>query len=64
MESKLPIEIRPFSPVYEKQVIDLIVAIQRNEYNIPITADDQPDLKNIPEYYQSGSRGSGSNLDQ
>jgi N-acetylglutamate synthase-like GNAT family acetyltransferase len=55
MESKLPIEIRPFSPVYEKQVIDLIVAIQRNEFDIPITADDQPDLKNIPEYYQSGN---------
>jgi GNAT superfamily N-acetyltransferase len=55
MESKLPIEIRSFSPVYEKQVIDLIVVIQRNEFNIPITADDQPDLKNIPEYYQSGN---------
>lgn len=55
MESTLPIEIRPFSPVYEKQVIDLIVVIQRNEFDIPITADDQPDLKNIPEYYQSGN---------
>jgi len=54
MESKLPIEIRPFSPVYEKKVIDLIVAIQRKEFDIPITADDQPDLKNIPEYYQKG----------
>jgi N-acetylglutamate synthase-like GNAT family acetyltransferase len=55
METKLPIEIRPFSPVYEKQVVDLIVAIQRQEFNIPITADDQPDLKNIPEYYQKGN---------
>jgi N-acetylglutamate synthase-like GNAT family acetyltransferase len=55
MESKLPIEIRPFSSVYEKQVVDLIVAIQRKEFNIPITADDQPDLKNIPEYYQKGN---------
>ena len=55
MESKLPIEIRPFSPVYEQQVIDLIVAIQRKEFNISITADDQPDLKNIPEYYQKGN---------
>jgi len=54
MEAKLPIGIRPFSPVYEKQVIDLIVAIQRKEFDIPITADDQPDLKNIPEYYQKG----------
>lgn len=55
METKLPIEIRPFSPVYEKQVVDLIVAIQRQEFNIPITADDQPDLKNIPGYYQTGN---------
>jgi N-acetylglutamate synthase-like GNAT family acetyltransferase len=55
MESNLPIEIRLFSPVYEKQVIDLIVSIQRKEFNIPITADDQPDLKNIPEYYQKGN---------
>lgn len=51
----MPIEIRPFSPVYEKKVIDLIVAIQRKEFEIPITADDQPDLKNIPEYYQKGN---------
>ena len=55
MESKLPVEIRPFSPVYVKQVVDLIVAIQKKEFNIPITADDQPDLKNIPEYYQNGN---------
>jgi N-acetylglutamate synthase-like GNAT family acetyltransferase len=55
MKSKLPIEIRLFLPVYEKQVTDLIVAIQRKEFNIPITADDQPDLKNIPEYYQKGN---------
>ena len=55
MENKLPIEIREFSFVYQKQVIDLIVAIQRKEFDIPITADDQPDLKNIPEYYQKGS---------
>ena len=55
MESKLPIEIRPFYPVYEQQVVDLIVAIQRKEFDIPITADDKPDLKNIPEYYQNGN---------
>ena len=55
MESNLLIEIRPFSPVYEKQIVDLIVAIQRKEFDIPITADDQPDLKNIPEYYQKGN---------
>ena len=52
MDNNLLIEIKSFAPVFEKQVVDLIVAIQQKEFNIPITADDQPDLKNIPEYYQ------------
>jgi N-acetylglutamate synthase-like GNAT family acetyltransferase len=44
--------IRPFCMNDEKQIIDLIVSIQQKEFNIPITADDQPDLRNIPNYYQ------------
>ena len=36
----------------EKQVVDLIVSIQQKEFNIPITAEDQPDLSDIPDYYQ------------
>jgi hypothetical protein len=47
MESKLPIELRPFSPVYEKQVIDFIVVIQQKEFNISITIvnSDQYDIR-------------------
>ena len=44
--------IRPFCMDDEQQVVDLIVSIQQKEFNIPITADDQPDLRNIPNYYQ------------
>jgi len=36
----------------EQQVVDLIVSIQQKEFNIPITAKDQPDLRNISNYYQ------------
>jgi N-acetylglutamate synthase-like GNAT family acetyltransferase len=36
----------------EQQVVDLIVSIQQKEFNIPITAEDQPDLHDIPNYYQ------------
>jgi len=44
--------IRPFCMDDEQQVIDLIVSIQQREFNIPITAEDQPDLLDIPNYYQ------------
>jgi N-acetylglutamate synthase-like GNAT family acetyltransferase len=44
--------IRPFCMNDEQQIIDLIVSIQQKEFDIPITADDQPDLRNIPNYYQ------------
>ncbi|MBU0769465.1 MAG: GNAT family N-acetyltransferase [Proteobacteria bacterium] len=44
--------IRPFCMDDEQQVVNLIVSIQQREFNIPITAEDQPDLRNIPNYYQ------------
>ncbi len=44
--------IRPFRMDDQQHVVDLIVTIQQKEFNIPITAEDQPDLRNIPNYYQ------------
>ncbi len=44
------IVIEPFTKPHEKDVISLIATIQRYEFNIAITPDDQPDLKNIPNY--------------
>ncbi len=45
------IRIEQHSVKYEMEVISLILEIQRNEYGIDITGDDQPDLKNIDEFY-------------
>ena len=52
MEYSKQMKILPFSPEYQKGVIDLIVGIQQKEFKIDITADNQPDLHNIPDYYQ------------
>ena len=49
------IRVTPFSPEYTQAVADLIVGIQQHEFRLPITANDQPDLFNIPNYYQKGN---------
>ncbi|APG90263.1 GNAT family N-acetyltransferase [Sinorhizobium americanum] len=48
------LEIRRFSAADEQGVIDVILPIQRQEFGIAITAEDQPDLRAIPEFYQTG----------
>jgi len=48
-------KIVQYSKEYRSQVIDLILRIQREEFSISITADEQPDLSNIEGFYQSGS---------
>ena len=48
-------EIVPFEPRFEQSVVELIVGIQRGEFGVAITAEQQPDLRRIPEYYQTGS---------
>lgn len=45
-------EIVPFAPELEADVVRLIVAIQREEFGIDIDADRQPDLRAIPAFYQ------------
>jgi GNAT superfamily N-acetyltransferase len=47
--------IEPFSPIDRDGVAALIVGIQRGEFGIAITYDDQPDLKDIPGFYQTGN---------
>jgi N-acetylglutamate synthase-like GNAT family acetyltransferase len=49
-----PHQIRRFEPADEQAVLDVIVPIQREEFGIAITADDQPDLSAIPSFYQVG----------
>ena len=48
------IEIRTFAPDDADGVISVILPIQREEFGIDITADAQPDLRVIPDFYQSG----------
>lgn len=51
------LSVRPFAAVDEQAVIDVIVPIQSVEFGIAITANDQPDLREIPDFYQSGKGG-------
>lgn len=37
---------------YKEQIINLILNIQVNEFDTPITRQDQPDLENISTFYQ------------
>ncbi|PDS77737.1 GNAT family N-acetyltransferase [Rhizobium sp. L43] len=48
------IEIRPFASDDADAVLSVILPIQREEFGIDITADAQPDLRVIPDFYQSG----------
>ena len=47
------IEIRPFDIADIDGVFSVILPIQRDEFGIAITADDQPDLAVIPDFYQA-----------
>ncbi len=44
--------ITPYKDIYQQDVVDLILHIQQNEFNVPVTREDQPDLMNIPDFYQ------------
>jgi GNAT superfamily N-acetyltransferase len=53
----LQILIAPFSDADQQGVLDVILPIQQREFGVPITAADQPDLTDIPGFYQSGTGG-------
>jgi GNAT superfamily N-acetyltransferase len=48
------IKIVPFSEQYLLGVVDVILPIQQSEFGIPITLEAQPDLLDIPGFYQNG----------
>lgn len=48
----MKIRIEPYTDGYKQQIVDLISTIQREEFNIPITPEEQPDLQQIPGFYQ------------
>lgn len=49
--------VRPFEARDMTDVFQLILPIQQTEFGIDITGEDQPDLSNIPSFYQSGTGG-------
>ena len=55
--SSPPITIRPYLVGDADAVAALIVKIQRQEFNIPITLEDQPDLIDIDGFYAKGCGG-------
>lgn len=51
------ITVAPFTPADEDGVLGFILAIQNGEFGIAISADQQPDLRAVPQFYQSGAGG-------
>lgn len=49
------LNILSFRPSYAAPVAELILSIQRGEFGMPITLDDQPDLRDIAAFYQKGN---------
>ncbi|MES2217942.1 MAG: GNAT family N-acetyltransferase [Pseudomonadota bacterium] len=48
-------EVNIYQDQYKDKIINLILDIQIGEFGIPITIKDQPDLNNIPSFYQKGA---------
>lgn len=49
------INIRSFAPQDAEAIAAVILPIQRNEFGIPVTLEAQPDLADVPNYYQQGA---------
>ncbi|RZL55636.1 MAG: GNAT family N-acetyltransferase [Sphingomonas sp.] len=49
--------IRPYAAPDRDRIPALILPIQQVEFGIPVTAQDQPDLLTIDDYYQTGAGG-------
>ena len=48
-------EIQPFASEHQTGVVSVILTIQREEFELPITLEAQPDLLDIPGYYRKGA---------
>jgi putative acetyltransferase len=44
--------VRPYTEEDKEKIIELILPIQQQEFCVPITIADQPDLQSIPAFYQ------------
>lgn len=57
-------EIKLYHDSYKNQITELISKIQQEEFHINITPEQQPDLQEIPSFYQHGSGNFWVALDQ
>jgi len=48
------IDIQTFESRHAVAARDLVLAIQQQEFGLPVTAESQPDLLDIPGHYQQG----------
>ncbi len=46
------ITVYEYKDEYKQDIMKLILKIQQEEYNLPITAKDQPDLEDIEAFYR------------
>jgi N-acetylglutamate synthase-like GNAT family acetyltransferase len=49
--------IQPYSENYKADIASLILNIQNNEFNVPVTLNDQQDLLNIENFYYKNNGG-------
>jgi hypothetical protein len=50
-------QIQPYSEKYKADIASLILNIQNNEFNVPVTLNDQPDLLDIQNFYFKNNGG-------
>lgn len=53
----MPVELQRWAPTDRDDVIAFVLGIQRDEFGVPITAADQPDLGDVPAHYGAGRGG-------
>lgn len=54
MLKDLQISIEPYvHDKHHKQLVELVSSIQQQEFNVPVTYENQPDLANIKEFYSN-----------
>jgi N-acetylglutamate synthase-like GNAT family acetyltransferase len=58
-EATGPWTIGPYRPAQQEGVVALISGIQRGEFGLAITPQDQPDLMDIEGFYVNGTLGPG-----
>lgn len=46
------LKICEYTSIYRQEIIDMILKIQRDEFKLPISIKDQPDLEDINNFYQ------------